>query len=58
MLRQVCPAGWTPGGKTMVADPDKSLEYFHSVSDTAEEDFGAKLKVSLFFFTQIYLDND
>jgi hypothetical protein len=29
----------------MVADPDKSLEYFHSVSDTAEEDFGAKLKV-------------
>ncbi len=25
---EVCPAGWKPGGKTMVADPEKSLEYF------------------------------
>lgn len=28
---EVCPAGWKPGEKTMVADPEKSLEYFESV---------------------------
>lgn len=44
-VEQVCPAGWTPGGKTMVADPDKSLEYFTSVGD-AEEEFGAKIQVT------------
>jgi alkyl hydroperoxide reductase subunit AhpC len=28
---EVCPANWKPGGKTMKADPVKSLEYFESV---------------------------
>jgi hypothetical protein len=28
---EVCPAGWKPGEKTMVADPEKSLDYFESV---------------------------
>lgn len=28
---EVCPAGWKPGDKTMVADPEKSLEYFQTV---------------------------
>ncbi len=30
---QVCPAGWKPGEATMVADPEKSLEYFATVED-------------------------
>jgi len=25
---EVCPAGWTPGAKTMKADPKGSKEYF------------------------------
>lgn len=25
---EVCPAGWKPGSKTMVADPTKSKDYF------------------------------
>eukprot|EP00611_Tribonema_gayanum_P019207 TRINITY_DN3272_c0_g1_i1.p2 TRINITY_DN3272_c0_g1~~TRINITY_DN3272_c0_g1_i1.p2 ORF type:complete len:391 (-),score=159.30 TRINITY_DN3272_c0_g1_i1:801-1949(-) len=28
---EVCPAGWTPGGKTMKADAEGSLEYFSTV---------------------------
>jgi peroxiredoxin 2/4 len=28
---EVCPAGWTPGDKTMVPDPEKSKEYFASL---------------------------
>ncbi|MEB3164729.1 MAG: peroxiredoxin [Prochlorothrix sp.] len=28
---EVCPAGWTPGDKTMVPDPEKSKEYFAAV---------------------------
>ncbi len=28
---EVCPANWTPGAKTMKADPVKSLEYFEAV---------------------------
>ncbi|PNH07721.1 Thioredoxin [Tetrabaena socialis] len=41
---EVCPANWKPGEKTMVADSEKSLEYFGSIK---EEDsaFGTKLKV-------------
>jgi len=27
---EVCPAGWTPGKKTMSPDPTKSQEYFKS----------------------------
>jgi alkyl hydroperoxide reductase subunit AhpC len=29
---EVCPASWTPGAKTMKADPVGSQEYFKSVS--------------------------
>ena len=29
---EVCPATWTPGGKTMKADPKGSLEYFSSAN--------------------------
>ena len=29
----VCPAGWTPGAKTMVADPEKAHAYFKTVAD-------------------------
>lgn len=29
---EVCPAGWTPGAKTMKADPTGSLEYFSAVN--------------------------
>lgn len=29
---EVCPAGWRPGSKTMVADTNKSKEYFASVN--------------------------
>lgn len=29
---EVCPAGWKPGDKSMVADPEKSLDYFSSVN--------------------------
>lgn len=28
---EVCPAGWHPGDKTMVADPVKSKDYFHGM---------------------------
>jgi len=28
---EVCPAGWTPGSKTMKADPVKSQEYFNTL---------------------------
>lgn len=31
---EVCPAGWKPGDKTMVADPEKSLDYFATVGET------------------------
>jgi peroxiredoxin (alkyl hydroperoxide reductase subunit C) len=27
---EVCPANWTPGSKTMKADPEKSKDYFQS----------------------------
>lgn len=30
---EVCPANWTPGAKTMKADPAKSKEYFNTVAD-------------------------
>lgn len=29
---EVCPANWKPGSKTMVADPNKSKEYFGAVN--------------------------
>lgn len=32
VLGQVCPANWKPGDKTIVADPEKSLEYFESAN--------------------------
>lgn len=39
---EVCPADWKPGAKTMVADPEKSLEYFSSVQES-EAEWGSKL---------------
>lgn len=43
---EVCPANWKPGSKTMVADSEKSLEYFSEVKDVEDESmFGSKLKV-------------
>eukprot|EP00775_Hariotina_reticulata_P012210 gene12210-12347_t len=44
---EVCPANWKPGDKTIVADPDRSLEYFENVSKesaSGEDEFGAKLQ--------------
>ena len=35
---EVCPAGWKPGDKAMVADPEKSLEYFESAPASQDED--------------------
>lgn len=35
---EVCPADWKPGSKTIVADPDKSMEYFSGVADHADSD--------------------
>lgn len=29
---EVCPAGWKPGDKTMIADPEKSLDYFQAAN--------------------------
>mmetsp|Transcript_3167 Transcript_3167/g.5431 ORF Transcript_3167/g.5431 Transcript_3167/m.5431 type:complete len:391 (+) Transcript_3167:51-1223(+) len=41
---EVCPAGWQPGDKTMVATPDGSLDYFSTVAEeTVEEEFSTKL---------------
>ncbi|EFJ41051.1 hypothetical protein VOLCADRAFT_68651, partial [Volvox carteri f. nagariensis] len=33
---EVCPANWKPGSKTMVADTEKSLEYFSSVTEVRQ----------------------
>eukprot|EP00877_Chromochloris_zofingiensis_P013911 jgi/Chrzof1/8774/Cz03g24030.t1 len=42
---EVCPANWKPGEKTMVADPDKSMEYFSKVAEaTSEDDIASKLR--------------
>jgi alkyl hydroperoxide reductase subunit AhpC len=35
---EVCPADWKPGSKTMVADPEASLDYFSSVKEDDEDD--------------------
>lgn len=32
---EVCPANWTPGGATMHADPEKSLEYFATAGEVS-----------------------
>lgn len=42
---EVCPANWKPGEKSMVADPDKSLDYFESVSEEQDklDDFEKRL---------------
>ncbi|KAG2431033.1 hypothetical protein HYH02_013465 [Chlamydomonas schloesseri] len=43
---EVCPANWKPGSKTMVADAEKSLEYFNDVKEADEAGaFGSKLQV-------------
>ena len=35
---EVCPAGWKPGDKTMVADPEKSLEYFQEQEEAGQDE--------------------
>eukprot|EP00195_Chlamydomonas_chlamydogama_P017252 CAMPEP_0202901860 /NCGR_PEP_ID=MMETSP1392-20130828/15023_1 /ASSEMBLY_ACC=CAM_ASM_000868 /TAXON_ID=225041 /ORGANISM="Chlamydomonas chlamydogama, Strain SAG 11-48b" /LENGTH=394 /DNA_ID=CAMNT_0049588503 /DNA_START=49 /DNA_END=1233 /DNA_ORIENTATION=+ len=40
---EVCPANWKPGEKTMVADPDKSLDYFSTLKNEGEQEFASKL---------------
>ncbi|KAL6769544.1 PRX7 [Auxenochlorella protothecoides x Auxenochlorella symbiontica] len=35
---EVCPANWTPGGATMHADPEKSLEYFATAGESGDDD--------------------
>lgn len=37
---EVCPAGWKPGDKAMIADPEKSLDYFQ----TAEASHADEIK--------------
>lgn len=34
---EVCPAGWKPGDKTMIADPERSLDYFETVEASQAE---------------------
>eukprot|EP00882_Tetradesmus_deserticola_P000619 GHRQ01000676.1.p1 GENE.GHRQ01000676.1~~GHRQ01000676.1.p1 ORF type:complete len:437 (+),score=128.24 GHRQ01000676.1:130-1311(+) len=42
---EVCPANWKPGDKTIIADPERSLDYFEKAHKeaAAEDEFGAKL---------------
>ncbi|GAX76560.1 hypothetical protein CEUSTIGMA_g4006.t1 [Chlamydomonas eustigma] len=40
---EVCPANWKPGEKTMVADPEKSMEYFSTVKDMGDDVIASKL---------------
>lgn len=42
---EVCPAGWKPGDKTMIADPDKSLDYFESAEASLQEETGSGTNV-------------
>jgi len=39
---EVCPAGWKPGDKAMVADPEKSLDYFESAEASQMDGIGGK----------------
>lgn len=39
---EVCPAGWQPGDKTMIADPEKSMDYFEQQGE-GDEEFSANL---------------
>lgn len=41
---EVCPANWKPGEKTMIADADKSLEYFATVKDSVGPEIASKLQ--------------
>lgn len=38
--RQVCPANWTPGGKTIVPTADQSLDYFGGLTEGPEGEAG------------------
>lgn len=38
---EVCPANWMPGGATMHADPEKSLEYFATAGEVSGGGRGA-----------------
>lgn len=41
---EVCPVNWKPGSKTIVPEPQRSLEFFKSVSWELES-FGAEKKI-------------
>lgn len=34
---EVCPADWKPGERTIVADPDRSMEYFSQVAEHSSD---------------------
>lgn len=53
---EVCPANWKPGEKTMIADPDASMEYFKTVEDPTTSDADARVKVGVGSNTQSALD--
>jgi len=40
---EVCPANWKPGEKTMVADPERSMEYFSQLEEGPSDDFNLNL---------------
>lgn len=40
---EVCPAGWHPGDKTMVADADRALDYFETVAEAGEAEAAPSL---------------
>lgn len=42
---EVCPADWKPGSATMVADPEKSLDYFESAASSHEDDLVKESKL-------------
>ena len=35
---EVCPAGWKPGDQAMIADPEKSLEYFQNAASSHKDE--------------------
>lgn len=34
---EVCPAGWSEGGKTIKTDPTSKIEYFSTAGDASSE---------------------
>lgn len=58
---EVCPANWTPGAKTMTADPDKSMEYFSTMAEeTGDDEMAASIPAvtSAQHFEELISSND